>query len=170
MSLQRALQYLWDAEPHNTDHVTPLVCLGHVYDADSSLKDGGAGEDTNEEDGIVVPLDTSHDTSWPPDFLSDVQSRIWLSYRTGFPLIPKSDGSGTIHLGKIKNMIRGGGFDPRGYTSDVGWGCMIRTSQSLLANALLFRHLGRGWRWKDGGGPERENRRLAEVLGDRSKA
>lgn len=150
MSLQRALQYLWDAEPHNTDHVTPLVCLGHVYDAHASLKDdGNVNEDTNEDDGIVVPLDTSGDTTWPPDFLSDVQSRIWLSYRTGFPLIPKSDGSGTIHLGKIKNMIRGGGFDPRGYTSDVGWGCMIRTSQSLLANALLFRHLGRGWRWKD---------------------
>lgn len=149
MSLQRALQYLWDAEPHNTDHVTPLVCLGLVYDAHASLKENsGLNEDSNEDDGIVVPLDTSDDTSWPPDFLSDVQSRIWLSYRTGFPLIPKSDGSGTIHLGKIKNMIRGGGFDPRGYTSDVGWGCMIRTSQSLLANALLFRHLGRGWRWK----------------------
>ncbi|KAG5358376.1 putative cysteine protease ATG4 [Yarrowia sp. B02] len=144
MSLQRALQYLWDAEPHNTDHVTPLFCLGQVYDADASLKDG---HDDTDEDGIVVPLDTSSDTSWPADFLADVQSRIWLSYRTGFPLIPKSESQGPIHLGKIKNMIRGGGFDPRGYTSDVGWGCMIRTSQSLLANALLFRHLGRGWRW-----------------------
>ncbi|KAG5361743.1 putative cysteine protease ATG4 [Yarrowia sp. C11] len=144
MSLQRALQYLWDAEPSNTDHVTPLVCLGQVYDADSSLKEGN---DDTEEDGIVVPLDTSNDTAWPADFLADVQSRIWLSYRTGFPLIPKSDGTTSIDLGKIKNMIRGGGFDPRGYTSDVGWGCMIRTSQSLLANALLFRHLGRGWRW-----------------------
>lgn len=145
MSLQRALQYLWDPEPHNTDHVTPLFCLGQVYDSDTSLRDND-----ETEDGIVVPLDTTNDLSWPPDFLSDVQSRIWLSYRTGFPLIPKSDGSG-IHLGKLKNMIRGGGFDPRGYTSDVGWGCMIRTSQSLLANALLFRHLGRGWRWNKEG-------------------
>lgn len=35
---------------------------------------------------------------------------------------------------------------PTCFTSDEGWGCMLRTVQSLLANALMRVHCGRGWR------------------------
>ncbi|KAF7356818.1 Cysteine protease [Mycena venus] len=67
--------------------------------------------------------DSSH--HWPPQFYSDFRSRVWCTYRRDF------------------DAMEGG---PRGFTSDAGWGCMLRTGQSLLANALLTIHIGRDWR------------------------
>lgn len=57
------------------------------------------------------------------EFNQDFSSRILISYRKGFDPIGDS---------KI--------------TSDVGWGCMLRSSQMLVAQALLFHQLGRPWR------------------------
>ncbi|CAK5274049.1 unnamed protein product [Mycena citricolor] len=62
---------------------------------------------------------------WPPEFYADFRSRVWCTYRRDFE--PIRDGAS------------------RGFTSDAGWGCMLRTGQSLLANALLNIHVGRDW-------------------------
>ncbi|PKU69304.1 cysteine protease ATG4B isoform X2 [Dendrobium catenatum] len=56
-------------------------------------------------------------------FLEDFSSKIWITYRKGFDAIGDSR-----------------------FTSDVNWGCMIRSSQMLVAQALVFHHLGRSWR------------------------
>ncbi|XP_059655359.1 cysteine protease ATG4-like isoform X2 [Cornus florida] len=56
-------------------------------------------------------------------FVEDFSSRILMTYRKGFDAIGDSK-----------------------YTSDVGWGCMLRSSQMLIAQALLFHRLGRSWR------------------------
>ncbi|KAF9321897.1 Cysteine protease atg4b [Podila horticola] len=56
-------------------------------------------------------------------FIQDFQSRIWFTYR--------------------KDIAR---IEPSFYTSDAGWGCMMRTGQSLLAEAFVQIMLGRGWR------------------------
>ncbi|KAA8529022.1 hypothetical protein F0562_033490 [Nyssa sinensis] len=56
-------------------------------------------------------------------FVEDFSSRILMTYRKGFDAIGDSK-----------------------YTSDANWGCMLRCSQMLVAQALLFHKLGRSWR------------------------
>lgn len=56
-------------------------------------------------------------------FERDFSSRILITYRKGFDTIRDSN-----------------------FTSDVNWGCMLRSSQMLVAQALLFNRLGRSWR------------------------
>ncbi|KAG8220332.1 cysteine protease required for autophagy [Butyriboletus roseoflavus] len=95
--------------------------------------------------------------NWPPVFYADFTSRIWLTYRNQFPPIRDSN------LSSLEADLASGaqaatpssprpikwnwpGTGEKGWTSDAGWGCMLRTGQSLLANALLHLHLGRDWR------------------------
>ncbi|KAF9562616.1 Cysteine protease atg4a [Mortierella alpina] len=56
-------------------------------------------------------------------FMMDFQSRLWFTYR--------------------KDLAR---IEPSFYTCDSGWGCMMRTGQSLLAQAFLQTMVKRDWR------------------------
>ncbi len=58
-------------------------------------------------------------------FKTDFEHLVWMTYRSGFtPLL-------------------------NDYSSDVGWGCMIRSGQMILANCLMLHSLGRDWRLQD---------------------
>lgn len=79
---------------------------------------------------------------WPHAFLDDFESRIWMTYRSGFEPIPRSqDPKATAAMSfrvRMQNLAQSA------FTSDAGFGCMIRSAQCILANALLELRLGRG--------------------------
>lgn len=67
-----------------------------------------------------------------------------MTYRSNFTPIPKTDSADAKPGMTLSVRIRSQLMEPEGFTSDTGWGCMIRSGQSLLANALSILHLGRG--------------------------
>ncbi|KAJ9611650.1 Cysteine protease atg4 [Cladophialophora chaetospira] len=85
------------------------------------------------------------DRGWPIPFLDDFESRIWMTYRSNFTPIARSheteSSTGLSWSVRLRNLT-----EREGFSSDTGWGCMIRSGQSLLANALIMLHLGRDWR------------------------
>ncbi|XP_076177485.1 autophagy-related 4a isoform X2 [Ptiloglossa arizonensis] len=69
----------------------------------------------------------------------DIRSRLWFTYRKGFVPI--------------------GGYNST-FTSDKGWGCMLRCGQMVLGQALITLHLGRDWQWT----PETKNSTYLKIL------
>jgi cysteine protease ATG4 len=84
------------------------------------------------------------DGGWPTPFLDDFEARIWLTYRSNFPAIARSQDPKALSAMTFSVRLRNQLVDQNGFTSDTGWGCMIRSGQSLLANAILILRLGRG--------------------------
>lgn len=76
----------------------------------------------------------------------DITSRLWFTYRKGF--VPIGDS---------------------GHTSDKGWGCMLRCGQMVIAQALLFLHLGRDWQW-DVNSKEESYLKILKMFEDRRTA
>ncbi|KAL8683064.1 MAG: hypothetical protein Q9186_000974 [Xanthomendoza sp. 1 TL-2023] len=117
---KRIVQYFWDPEPKNDDPSnSPIWCLGQRYDPqsrqeiDKSTTNQGREESeplaTTEQ--TIPRLDKPESTwvngetqgpgsqtvppsehgAWPSDFLDDFESRIWMTYRFGFPSIRRSE-------------------------------------------------------------------------------
>lgn len=83
-------------------------------------------------------------SAWPKGFLDDFESRLLFTYRSYFPAINRSSDPKVPYSVAPTVQLRHHLVGQGGFTSDTGWGCMIRSGQSLLANALANLKLGRG--------------------------
>ncbi|KAK3677134.1 Cysteine protease atg4 [Recurvomyces mirabilis] len=138
---------------------------------DAGQKSSESAENGKDDLSTINNLTHSEEEEalgWPTDFLDDMEARIWLSYRSNFPPISKSsDPAATSAMSfstKLRNLGNQGGF-----TSDTGWGCMIRSGQSLLANSLAMLKLGREWRLTSGG-MEQVHKDLLALFADTPEA
>lgn len=88
--------------------------------------------------------ESGQDGGWPQGFINDFEARFWMTYRSDFEPIrrssnPKAPSAMTLSM-RIKSQLG----DQTGFSSDSGWGCMIRSGQSLLANTIALLRFGRG--------------------------
>lgn len=110
------------------------------------------------------------DGGWPHAFIDDFESRIWMTYRSNFPPIPRSQDPSATSAMTFAVRLRSF-TEKEGFSSDTGWGCMIRSGQSLLANALLMLKVGRDWRYKDkSSSPDPEEAQILSLFADASPA
>lgn len=193
---RRIVQMFWDPEPTN-DIVRdqPVWCLGSCYKLNNSPSPKHEStaaaapdpEDSGREshptpaqlpetppDSISSSFDESlayeeapRDGGWPPAFLDDFESRIWMTYRSEFDPIPRSPNPKALAALSFSMRIKTQLSDQAGFASDSGWGCMIRSGQSLLANAMAIQRLGRAWRR---GTKEAEERKILAQFADDTRA
>ena len=89
-------------------------------------ENSGEGGVLGNQKSLEKPRASSQCCSEYADFLARFRDIFWLTYRGGFiPMRP-----------------------PSSFTSDAGWGCMLRSAQMLLAEVLV-RHLGASWRQRN---------------------
>ncbi|KAK2747821.1 cysteine protease atg4 [Colletotrichum kahawae] len=116
------------------DSVSSSFSSSLAYDDDYSVQDGG----------------------WPAAFLDDFESKFWMTYRSEFELIAKSTDPRASSALSLSMRIKSQLVDQSGFSSDSGWGCMIRSGQMLLANAMAITNLGRDWRRGESRSRERQ--------------
>lgn len=169
---KRIVQYFWDPEPTNdTAARSPIWCLGKEYkvspkqqplDTTSASLPNIKSASTSRPAKPATPPDSTASSidsglaydeqdgggGWPAPFLDDFEARIWLTYRSNFPTIPKSQDPKAASAMSLSVRLRSQLVDQAGFTSDTGWGCMIRSGQSLLANALVMLRMGRGQEYR----------------------
>ncbi|KAI1082668.1 cysteine protease ATG4 [Whalleya microplaca] len=193
---RRIMQMFWDPEPTNDiTRDQPVWCLGSSYRLNNSSShirapSSASASDPPVKEALQTPaqaqlpetppdstsssLDSSLaydeaplDGGWPPAFLDDFESRIWMTYRSEFDPIAKSQDPKAVSALSFSVRIKSQLSDQNGFASDSGWGCMIRSGQSLLANAMVIQRLGRGWRRNS---QDKDDREILSLFADDPRA
>lgn len=117
--------------PTSCDSYAGLKCRSTNDLSDKDLIDDQAFEPPEETGQDVINNDYEEGFE---GFKRDFISKIWMTYRRDFAVMQSTSTDPTSS-------------PTNGYTSDCGWGCMIRSGQMMLANALIIHFLGRCWRY-----------------------
>ncbi|ETN45568.1 uncharacterized protein HMPREF1541_09400 [Cyphellophora europaea CBS 101466] len=134
----------------STDSHDPSEATASTQDEQQTSRppaQSGSFDDAQHVSGDNLPSLSNDpaDGGWPQPFLDDFESRVWMTYRSNFqPILRSQDPSAASAMTfsvRLRNLT-----EREGFSSDTGWGCMIRSGQSLLSNALVMLHLGREWR------------------------
>lgn len=107
-----------------------------TFDTSSSTATAIAGRNTASFISKQNSLDFFKNASGNT-FLNDFYSKFWFTYRKNFTPIKYLKYDSDLHKFQTETS---------NLTSDIGWGCVIRCTQMLLAQALVIKLLGRSWR------------------------
>ena len=142
------------SKQHLHTHIYPPYLLTGPTTGSSQETPYKPNSISNDNNNNKLPETTSPPTptsgtgvsayGWPEAFLDDFESKIWITYRSNFTPIPKSEDRNAHSSMTLSVRLRSQFVESQGFTSDTGWGCMIRSGQSLLANTLSILLLGRG--------------------------
>lgn len=124
----------------STDSVPVILTSPDARSTDPNLH---LESDSDSSDAVEIRRDILTDfdnDGWPHAFLDDVDAKFWMTYRSNFAPIPLSSSgrAGMTLATRLRSLS-----DQDGLTSDTGWGCMIRSGQCVLSNALILLKLGR---------------------------
>lgn len=111
---------------------------GSLLQADKIYRGSTSTTSTQQLSEQEVERIRTENISTMDSFVEDFRTRFWFTYRRNFPRI-----------------------EPSLFTTDLGWGCMLRTGQCLMAEALARFYFGRNWRlWQLESDSEEERTRV----------
>ncbi|XP_020287304.1 cysteine protease ATG4D isoform X2 [Pseudomyrmex gracilis] len=143
LSMWNNVKYGWTVKMKtNFSKESPVWLLGQCYlkkSEDPLERASEALEPVGTGSQVSLAIDATNFENTIEEFKRDFVSRLWLTYRREFPILNGST-----------------------FTTDCGWGCMLRSGQMMLAQALVCHFLGREWRWRPEQPIETTQQRLDE--------
>ncbi|KAK0158364.1 hypothetical protein PV328_009376 [Microctonus aethiopoides] len=142
LTMWNNVKYGWTSKMKtNFSKESPVFLLGSRYykkpeeSFEKASEAMGMSTDSSEEESLAE--DALSPNEGMEGFKRDFVSRLWLTYRREFPILNGST-----------------------FTTDCGWGCMLRSGQMMLAQALVCHFLGREWRWQ----PEQDENKHRMII------